>query len=219
LYRTEEVTVSDLEPSDFDDQHQDRDQHDAAESFGSPVADRVFALLSPIVATLGAEIVDVQWAGGTLRVVPDKVGGIGTDELAEINRLISPILDQEDPIPGRYTLEVSSPGVERALRLPTHFRRAVGESVVVKQIPGVEPRRLRGVLESMDGDQLTLSVVEIDGVDLAETERHDVSLADVDSARTHFEWGPTPKIGGGGKRQKKSKKQKNPQPKRSEEQP
>ena len=102
------------------------------DGFGSPIADRVHDLLAPVLATVGAELVDVQWAGGTLRIVadrPDGGGGITVDGLAEINRLVSPILDQHDPVPGRYTLEVSSPGVECPLRRPDHFRRAVGETV------------------------------------------------------------------------------------------
>lgn len=202
--------------------------------FGSPVADLVHDLLAPVVATVGAELVDVQWAGGTLRVVADRPGGedggganggdggITTDGLVEINRLVSPILDQHDPVPGRYTLEVSSPGVERRLRRPDHYRRAVGETVIVKTVPGTEPRRIKGRLESVDGERLTIEVTETDGVDLREPEVQVIDLTEVDSARTHFEWGPTPKPGSPGKtnRAKKNagnKKQKHPQQKRSED--
>lgn len=186
------------------------------DGFGSPIADRVHELLAPVVATVGAQLVDVQWAGGTLRVVADRPeggGGITTDGLAEINRLVSPILDQHDPVPGRYTLEVSSPGVERPLRRPDQFRRAVGETVIVKTVPGTEPRRIKGRLESIDDGRLTIEVTETDGIDLTAPEIRVVDLAEVDSARTHFEWGPTPKRGSKGKRTKKQ----HPQPKRSEE--
>jgi ribosome maturation factor RimP len=190
-----------------------------ADGFGSPIADRVHDLLAPMLATVGAELVDVQWAGGTLRIVADRPeggGGITTDGLAEINRLVSPILDQHDPVPGRYTLEVSSPGVERPLRRPDHFRRAVGETVIVKTAPGTEPRRIKGRLESIDDGRLTIEVTETDGIDLTTPEVRVVDLAEVDSARTHFEWGPTPKPGSKGSKGKKTKKQ-HPQPKRSEE--
>jgi ribosome maturation factor RimP len=165
--------------------------------FGSPVAERVHALLAPMVATLGAELVDVAWAGGTLRVIADRPDGITTDGLTEINRLVSPILDQHDPVPGRYTLEVSSPGVERPLRRPDHFRRAVGETVIVKAIPGVDPRRVKGLLQGFDGETLQVQVTEIDGVDLDEAEDHTIRLDEIDTARTHFEWGPGPKPGKG----------------------
>lgn len=182
-----------------------------AEGFGSPVADRVHALLAPVVATLGVELVDVQWSGGTLRLAVERhdatdiTDGVTTDTLAEINRLVSPLLDQHDPVPGRYTLEVSSPGVERPLRRTEQFARAVGEQVIVKTIPGHEPRRVRGLLRSFADGHLTIDVVEVDGVDLVDLETHEVAMADVASARTHFDWGPTPKKGGkGGKGSKKS---------------
>lgn len=120
------------------------------------VQDEVQRLLSPIVATVGVELYDVEFSGNTLRVVIEEaepavgddgqVRGITTDRLAQVNRLISPILDQHDPVPGRYTLEVSSPGLERPLRRLAHFTRAVGEEIVVKAVPGTEPRRVKGRL-------------------------------------------------------------------------
>ena len=161
----------------------------------SPVADRVYALLSPVVATVGVELLDVEWTGSTLRVVLDHEDGVTTDSLSKVNRLISPILDQHDPVPGRYTLEVSSPGVERPLRRQEHYRRAVGEKIVVKSIPGIDPRRVKGLLMAVDVTALTIEVVEIDGVDLAGSETMRIELADVASARTVFDWGPGPKPG------------------------
>ncbi len=163
----------------------------------SPVADRVMALLGPVVATAGVELLDVEWTGGTLRIVLDHEDGVTTDSLATVNRLISPILDQHDPVPGRYTLEVSSPGVERPLRREEHYRRAIGEKVVVKSIPGIDPRRVKGLLTAVDPTGLTIEVVEVDGVDLTESETMRVELADVASARTVFDWGPGPKPGAG----------------------
>ncbi len=161
-----------------------------------PVADTVSELLAPVVATLGVELIDVEWVGSSLRVVVDEGDGITTDRLAEVNRLISPILDQHDPIPGRYTLEVSSPGVERKLSRPDHFVRAIGENVVVKMHPGIEPRRVKGALEAFDDDRVSVAAIEIDGVDLPAPETHVIELADIAKARTVFDWGPTPKKGG-----------------------
>jgi ribosome maturation factor RimP len=166
---------------------------DEAPTGSSPVADRVQRLLEPVLPTVGVELIDVEFTGGSLRVVIDRDGGISTDALAEANRLISPILDQHDPVPGRYTLEVSSPGVERPLRRLGHFRRAVGEMVVVKTAPGVEPRRIRGTLTAVDQDALNIDVVEIDGVDLTVAEQRTVAVVDVAGARTVYDWGPTPK--------------------------
>lgn len=115
------------------------------------VQEQVLELLAPIVATLSVELYDVEFSGSTLRVlVQEPSGAITTDRLAQVNRLISPILDQHDPIPGRYTLEVSSPGLERPLRRAAHLQRAVGEEVLVKMAPSVRPRRYKGRLTAFE---------------------------------------------------------------------
>jgi len=92
---------------------------------------------------------------------------------------------------------LSSPGVERPLRRPDHYRRAVGETVVVKAVPGVDPRRIKGLLRSFEDRALTVEVTEIDGVELSDVEVQTLDLSDVDSAKTHFDWGPSPKPGKG----------------------
>lgn len=187
------------------------------------VEERVHDLLADVVATLDVELLDVEFTGCTLRLVVDRPlapGGaptadpdrVTTEQLAEVNRLVSPLLDQDDPVPGRYTLEVSSPGLERRLARPVHFERAIGETVVVKLVPPVEPRRYKGRLAAASDDTVTIETTEIDGVDLADPVEHTLALADVDSARTVFDWGPTPKPGGprpGGK--KRAKKNRSPQ--------
>jgi ribosome maturation factor RimP len=116
------------------------------------VQEQVHKLLAPVVATLSVELFDVEFSGNVLRVVVDEGEGITTDRLAQVNRLISPILDQHDPVPGRYTLEVSSPGLERPLRRASHFERAVGEEIVVKMVPPLKPRRYRGRLAAISLD-------------------------------------------------------------------
>ena len=195
---TEEQLGATEHPSDGND-----DDELSVGSFGSPVADRVYDLLAPVVATTGTDLVDVRWVGGSLQLAVDRDDGITTDALAEISRLVSPLLDQHDPVPGRYTLEVSSPGVERPLRRAEHFARAVGEVVIVKTVPGCEPRRLRGLLRTVEDGQLRLDVDEIDGIEQDVPDQRIVALSDVASARTHFEWGPTPKPGGKGKKKGK----------------
>ena len=167
--------------------------------FGSLVAENVYRLLRPAVTTLNVELLDVEWTGRSLRLTIDAEGGVTSERLVEVNRLVSPLLDQHDPVPGRYLLEVSSPGVERPLRRPDHFRRAVGEQVIVKQEPGADPRRIRGELLTVDDESIAVLAVEIDGVDLAEAETHHLPLDRIAKARTHFDWGPTPKKGGKGR--------------------
>ena len=93
----------------------------------SPVLARVRQLVAPIASDLGLEVYDVEQRGGTLRVTldtpPGSPGGVTLDNLALASRLVSRELDEHDPVPGRYTLEVTSPGVERTLRTPAHFAR------------------------------------------------------------------------------------------------
>lgn len=177
-----------------------------ADSTMSPVAGRIYELLAPIVATADVELLDVEWTGGTLQVIVDHEDGVNIDSLATVNRLVSPILDQHDPISGRYTLEVSSPGVERPLRRSAHYQRAIGEVVIVKTEPHVEPRRVKGTLIEASDSELSIDVTEVDGVDLPEVDRRAVAIVDIASARTIFEWGPTPKKGGKANQPKQQKK-------------
>ena len=181
----------------------------------SPVAERVRDLLTPVVDSTGAELLDVEWTGGTLRLKIDEPGGVTTGTLASVNRLVSPVLDQHDPVPGRYTLEVSSPGIERPLRRIEHFRRAVGEQVTIKLVPSAEPRRIQGLLSVVEDDAVTVEVSEVDGVSVDDVEQMTVRLDDISKARTLFDWGPTPKKGKGAKKGKggnKKKKTKATQP-------
>ena len=161
----------------------------------SPVVQRVRELVIPIVADLGLDLYDVEQRGGTLRVTVDTLPGspvgIDLDQLALATRLISRELDHTDPVPGRYTLEVTSPGVERRLRTPAHFQREIGKTVAVR-LSDVEAaeRRVDGVLVAADDTTATIRV----GGD-PDAERV-IELASIDRARTVFEWDAQPKPGG-----------------------
>ena len=103
---------------------------------------RVRELIVPIASDLGLDLYDLEQRGGTLRVTLDTPAGsdsgVTLDTLSLASRLVSKELDQHDPIPSRYTLEVTSPGVERSLRRPEHFRREVGKLVAIRlaNVPG-----------------------------------------------------------------------------------
>jgi len=156
--------------------------------------DRVHELIEPIVAAESAEIYDIDYAGGILRVLIDHEGGINVDRLRRVSRAISRLFDEVDPIPGRYTLEVSSPGLERPLRTAAHFAAVIGSEVKVKTSVEIDGRRrFVGVVESSGSDGFEMSH------DGAVTH---IPLADLSSARTTFEWGPTPKQGGKAKSKK-----------------
>ena len=119
------------------------------------IRDRLLGLLEPLVEQLGYELVDIEWASaprsGVLRIYLDlpagREGHIGIEDCEKVSREVSALLDVEDPLPGAYTLEVSSPGFDRLLRKPAHFRRFVGERVWLElQLPRDGRRRFTGTL-------------------------------------------------------------------------
>ena len=100
------------------------------------MVEQVRECLDPVVQDAGAVLYDVEFTGSVLRLLVDRDGGINVSAIQSISRSASRVLDDVDPIPGRYTLEVSSPGLERSLRTPDHFRQALGKKLKVKtQIP------------------------------------------------------------------------------------
>ena len=118
------------------------------------------------LADLGIEVSDIELAGGLLRVTVERADGtsIDIDAIAKATRIVSRELDVHDPIPGQYTLEVSSPGLERPLRTPAHFLRAVGQQVAVRTHPGVEgERRVTGLLTSADDSGIVITTSTKDG--------------------------------------------------------
>ena len=152
------------------------------------VTERVRDTIAPAIAELAVELVDIEHVGSTLRVTIDRPGGIDLDVISRATRRISHLLDEADPFADRYTLEVSSPGLERTLRLPAHFARAVGSNVSVKTLPHVGgDRRVTGLLESADDDGIDVVTAGAGTTHL----RYD----EIERARTVFEWGPTPKPG------------------------
>ena len=149
------------------------------------IAPRVRGLVEPFLLPDQLELVDIEHVGGVLRVTVDRPGGVDLDSISQLTRDISRALDHDDVIPGgRYTLEVSSPGLERPLRTPAQFERAVGDRITVKTVPGTEGgRRLNGTLTEADDHGITVD------------SRH-LRYDEIERARTVFEWGPGPKPGG-----------------------
>jgi ribosome maturation factor RimP len=153
------------------------------------MGDELIDILAPSVSALGLELVDLELRAGLLRVVVDRPGGVDLEAIASATRAVSEVLDGHDPFPGhRYTLEVSSPGVERPLKTPAHFARAVGETVTVRTVSGAPgDRRLRGRLAEADGEGIVL-----EGEGLPEGGRR-LAYDEIERARTVFEWGATPR--------------------------
>jgi len=167
------------------------------------VSERVRDLVAPSLEEAGLELFDVELAGPVLRVIVDRDGGVDLDALSEATQRVSALLDRQDDagdeiVPGRYLLEVSSPGIERPLRTPAHFRRAVGSSVALKLRAGAESavegeRRVEGVLEAADSDAATVG-------------GRTIAYADIERAHTRFVWPqPTrPRAGGTPKTSRKA---------------
>jgi ribosome maturation factor RimP len=161
---------------------------------------RLQGLIEPIVTGLGLELFDLQYTGSVLTVMVDRARpaeggprpGVAMAEITAVSRALSRMLDEADPIAGHYSLEVSSPGLERPLRTPAHFAGAVGELISVKTVAAHDgPRRLRGELvraSAADDDDASIDVSLEDSGAL-----HTVPYADIERARTVFVWGPEPK--------------------------
>jgi ribosome maturation factor RimP len=122
-------------------------------------------LLGPVVANLGYELWEIEYApragGGLLRLYIDSPDGISLDDCEKVSRAVSAVLDEADPIPNEYTLEVSSPGLDRVLRTQAHFARFAGERVKVEMIALINGRkRFQGRLQKVGESEITL---ETDG--------------------------------------------------------
>jgi len=149
--------------------------------------DNLHAIVEPIVGSLDADIYDLEFTNNVLKVTLDRPGGIDLETVAEATRQISRQIDLDDPIPGKFTLEVTSPGLERTLRTSEHWVRSVGDTVRVKATPDFEgERRFEGVVSGVEGDVVTL---DVDGTPVS------CRLSQIDRARTVFVWGPQPKPG------------------------
>jgi ribosome maturation factor RimP len=138
-------------------------------------------LLDPPVRALGYELVDVECRSGgesgLLRLYIDSPAGITLDDCEKVNRQVGAFLDVEDPMPGHYVLEVSSPGEDRILRTREHFQRFTGHTVRVQLRKGVMGRRrFRGELLGLD-DAAGEITVRVDG------EEHHLPLDDIERAR------------------------------------
>ena len=151
------------------------------------VADRVREMAEPLAKELGLLLWDVQFvkegADWFLRIFIDKEGGVGIDDCVDMTHAINPILDREDPIPQEYLLEVSSPGLNRKLSRPEHFRAYLGEPVRVKLIRPMEngARGLEGeLLRIEDSGEFEVQLDGETSVTLEKKECASVNLIDED---------------------------------------
>jgi ribosome maturation factor RimP len=147
--------------------------------------DQIRELAEAVARRRALRLWDVEVGGqpgrSVVRVFVDADDGVDLDTVAEVSEEISRGLDLRDPIEGRYTLEVSSPGLERTLRSPEHFALSVGRNVVVKTKERMfgDSHRVEGVIAAVGDRAVKLSTAE---------QEVDVPYDAIKSARTVFEW-------------------------------
>lgn len=153
-------------------------------------ATQIATLLAPTVRSLGVELLGIEYlpapGSAVLRLyidVPADAGDgrqVGIEDCEAVSREVSAQLDVEDPISGNYTLEVSSPGVDRPLFAPEQFARFLGgRAKVTLKLPQDGRRRLQGVIAAVDGDRITF---DVDGAPVQ------VGFDNIDKARLVPDW-------------------------------
>ena len=149
----------------------------------------IWQLVEPYLAAERLELDDLELVGRgrgrTLRVAVDG-DGVDLDRLAELSRGLSRVLDNESALEGSYQLEVTTPGLERKLKRPEHFRKSIGREVVIKVTVDGTNRTIRGLLETAGDGEFT-----VDGEEGRSTHEY----TDVVTAKTVFRWEKAPKPG------------------------
>ncbi|MBW3567831.1 MAG: ribosome maturation factor RimP [Proteobacteria bacterium] len=127
--------------------------------------EKLIDLLEPTLESMGYELVELECRpsanNGLVRLYIDKPDGIGLEDCEKVSHQVSGVMDVEDPMPGFYSLEVSSPGLDRPLRTVSHFEDAVGKQVKLELETPIEKRwRFTGTLVAVEDGNIT---VEVDG--------------------------------------------------------
>jgi ribosome maturation factor RimP len=149
--------------------------------------DEVRDLAEAVARRRSLRLWDVEFGGrpgsSVVRVFVHGEGdGVDLDTVAKVSEEISRALDLKDPIPGRYTLEVSTPGLERTLRTPEHYRRSVGDKAVIKttEIIVGNSHRIEGTIRVAEPEHVVLEVED--------EQKVEVPYERIKSAKTVFEW-------------------------------
>lgn len=164
------------------------DESSAAKRSSGSVLKTAEELAAPIAQSLGLILWDVELrrigSELTLRYTIDRDGGLSIDECERFHRAVEAALDEVDPIDGPYTLECSSPGVERTLRLPRHFAASLGERAELRfYAPDASGRKtVTGTIAAADDDTVTF-------VPDGETDGARIPYASIAKAAIVFDWG------------------------------
>ncbi|MBM4263216.1 MAG: ribosome maturation factor RimP [Deltaproteobacteria bacterium] len=147
---------------------------------------RIWELAASLAETEGMEIVDIEFhrdgrrSGRVLRLYLDKPGGANVDDLSRMSRLLSERLDEADCIEGAYTLEVSSPGINRPLRRPEHFSQFVGKRIRVRTRDMIDGRRsFLGILQEAGADKIKVMQDRVE---------HEIPFAQIEKSNYEHDW-------------------------------
>ncbi len=134
----------------------------------TPLEHRIIKIAEPVIQDLGFEIVMLEFKGGILQILAEnpKTGNLSLDECTAINKMLSPVLEVEDPISGAYTLEISSPGIDRPLTKPEDFKKYVGFDAKVELDEAADQatgqKRFRGKLAGANEEFVALIVDNVE---------------------------------------------------------
>jgi ribosome maturation factor RimP len=142
----------------------------------------LYHALQTAIEGCGVEVYDIENLKENeftiLRVSITSPNGINLDKCGEVSSVISPILDIYEPMSGKYNLEVSSPGIERKLKNPKHFKASIGELVEIKDF---DKKRTKGKIISADDEKVTIELV-------SDESSQSFMYSDISQAKTYFQW-------------------------------
>ncbi len=134
----------------------------------TPLEHRIIKIAGPVIKDLGFEIVMLEFKGGILQILAEnpKTGNLSLDECTAINKMLSPVLEVEDPISGPYTLEISSPGIDRPLTKPEDFKKYAGFDAKVELDEATDQatgqKRFRGKLVGANEEYVAMIVDNVE---------------------------------------------------------
>ena len=145
--------------------------------------EELLALVAPVMQKLAFELIDLELKGSKhnliVRIIADTAGGISIDDCATLSRALADVFDSQDAIPGKYRLEVSSPGIDRPLRSRRDFERNLGREAWIRRRQGESAAEIEGKIQAV-----TEAAVEI----AAPEQSHLIPLAEIELGRIKVKW-------------------------------
>ena len=131
----------------------------------TPLEHKLVRIVEPVISDMGFNLVLLEFKGGVLQILAEepKTGNLSLDDCTAINKMLSPLLEVEDPIPGAYTLEISSPGIDRPLMKAEDFAKYAGYEAKVELDESMNgQRRFRGKIVGVENEFVTMLVDKVE---------------------------------------------------------